>query len=144
MKFAYAFQKIVDLKSSEKTQAVWGLSSAIGRLQEEENKLEALETKQADVHKQLADMSQRRAKASELLVFQQYLDHLERRINHQTQQVAIARNQVDKQQAILAEKVKEEKVWLKAREKAYLQFNAEMLKQEQEQLDEVAVTRYKR
>ena len=41
-KFRYAYQKIADLKTSEKTQAEWLLSSAVGKLHTEEDSLNRL------------------------------------------------------------------------------------------------------
>ena len=41
-KFRYAYQKIVDLKTSEKTQAEWLLSTAVGKLHTEEDSLNRL------------------------------------------------------------------------------------------------------
>ena len=38
-KFRYAYQKIADLKTSEKTQAEWLLSTAVGMLHTEEDSL---------------------------------------------------------------------------------------------------------
>lgn len=36
MRFHYTFQKVVDLKGNEKTQAEWMLSTALGELQAQE------------------------------------------------------------------------------------------------------------
>ncbi|MGV2795025.1 flagellar export protein FliJ, partial [Clostridium perfringens] len=36
MRFRYVYQKVVDLKSNEKTQAEWMLSAAVGILQAEQ------------------------------------------------------------------------------------------------------------
>lgn len=42
MRFHYTFQKVVDLKGNEKTQAEWMLSSALGELQAQEKSLDEL------------------------------------------------------------------------------------------------------
>ncbi|GJM75556.1 hypothetical protein HMSSN036_77720 [Paenibacillus macerans] len=47
MKFRYVYQKVLDLKSNEKTQAEWMLSAAVGELQSEQRSLEQLFEEQA-------------------------------------------------------------------------------------------------
>jgi hypothetical protein len=79
MRFRYSFQKIVDLKANEKTQAEWVLSGAVGRLREEEESLSTLYVEKNQIETQLSSASQMTT-ASELMVYQNYLDHLDNRI----------------------------------------------------------------
>lgn len=141
MRFRYAFQKIVDLKSNEKTQAEWVLSSAVGQLKQEEETLKSLQSEKEDVHRLLCSSASVSITASQLMLYQHYLDHLDQRIVSKTVDVRTAqRNVADKQERLTAKMV-EEKVWNKARERAYRNYAAHMLKKEQETLDEMAVTR---
>ncbi|MFM9327113.1 flagellar export protein FliJ [Paenibacillus mesotrionivorans] len=142
MRFKYTFQKIVDLKSNEKTQAEWVLSGAIGHLREEEESLSTLFSEKNSVETELVSAAQHTT-ASELMNYQYYLDHLNNRIRCKTADVRLAEKDVVEKRGILSSKMVEEKVWDQARNKAYLLHQATVLKKEQEVLDEMATMRHK-
>lgn len=142
MKFRYSFQKIVDLKSNEKTQAEWVLSGAVGRLREEEESLSTLFSEQSQVESQLGTAASRTT-ASELMVYQHYLDHLNERIKLKTADVRKAETKVIEKRSILSSKMVEEKVWDNARTKAFMLHQSLELKKEQDALDEMATNRHK-
>ncbi|WP_040948672.1 flagellar export protein FliJ [Gorillibacterium massiliense] len=144
MAFRYSFQKIVDLKSNEKTQAEWVLSAAFGKLRQEENSLTLLEEEQHQLQSTLAKATEERTTISELTLYQTFINHVDREIRGKKDDIRQAMHEVDKSQLVLTEKLRQEKVWHKAREKAHKDFTAVVLKKEQETLDELAVTRYKR
>lgn len=142
MRFKYTFQKIVDLKSNEKTQAEWVLSGAIGHLREEEENLSTLFSEKSSVETELVSTA-RQTTASELMGYQYYLDHLNNRIRSKTADVRLAEKNVVEKRGILSSKMVEEKVWDQARNKAYLLHQATALKKEQDVLDEMATMRHK-
>ncbi|WP_438432443.1 flagellar export protein FliJ [Gorillibacterium sp. sgz500922] len=144
MNFRYAFQKIVDLKSNEKTQAEWLLSSAVTQLREEESSLSELRIERQGIENLLVDASAASTTVSELMLFQNYLTHMDRRIDAKLSDVLNAEEQVTTSRHHLSEKAKEEKVWFRARDKARDLFLADSLKKEQDALDEMAITRFKR
>jgi len=142
MKFQYAFQKIVDLKTNEKTQAEWMLSSAIGRLQEEKKSLEELLESRERTAKQLQEAAERRAPVSKIREFQMYAEYLEHRIARKYSDVKQADSNVQIKKQQLSHKMLDEKVWLKARDKAKSSFQQNMLLREQNELDEMATVRF--
>lgn len=142
--FQYSFQKIVDLKSNEKTQAEWMLSAAFGKLREEESSLTLLEQEKREVQESLSEATEQPTTVSELTLYQAYLSHIENRIHSKHRDVQTAQEAVNERQSLLTEKMKQEKVWFMARDKAHRVFTAAQLKKEQESLDEMAVTRFKR
>lgn len=144
MRFRYSFQKIVDLKSTEKTQAEWMLSTAVGKLHQEESFLSELQTEKMSVQQGLAQTSANPTPVSELILFQSYLEHIDHRITNKSEDVRVAQRNVVAGQEQLTAKMLEEKVWSKAREKAKMNFTAMVLKKEQEELDELATVRHKR
>ncbi|BFH63866.1 MULTISPECIES: flagellar export protein FliJ [Paenibacillus] len=142
MRFQYAFQKIVDLKGNEKTQAEWMLSSAIGRLQEEKKSLgELLENKERMVN-QLQEAAERKAPVAKIQEFQMYVQHLEQCIEKKHSDVKKADVNVQMKKTQLSHKMLDEKVWLKARDKAKSSFQQSMLLKEQNELDEMATVRF--
>lgn len=142
MRFKYTFQKIVDLKSNEKTQAEWVLSGAIGHLREEEESLSTLFSEKSSIETELISAAEHTT-ASALMNYQYYLEHLNHRIRNKTVDVRMAEKNVVEKRGILSSKMVEEKVWDQARNKAYLLHQAMVLKKEQEVLDEMATMRYK-
>lgn len=143
MRFRYAFQKIVDLKASEKTQAEWVLTQAIGKLRAEQTTLSELHSTKDELQEKLCQASAGTATISELKLLQSFVDHIDTRIHHKHRDVQEAENEVQLKQSDLNGKAMEEKVWSKARERAYVKFQAQVLKKEQERLDEMATNRYR-
>lgn len=142
MRFQYAFQKIVDLKSNERTQAEWMLSSAIGRLQAEEKSLDELIISRESMAKQLQESAEQRASVSMILGIQNYVQHLDLCIEKKYSDVHKASVKVQMEKNHLSTKMLDEKVWLKARDKAKSSFQHKALLQEQGELDEMATVRF--
>ncbi|MEW9697721.1 flagellar export protein FliJ [Paenibacillus sp. SI8] len=144
MKFRYSFQQIVDLKNNERTQAEWILSEAIGHLRKEETNLHGLFEEKENLHTQMSDASGNSVTISEMLLLQNYMNHLDQQIVRKHHDVQKAQHVVDKKQEHLSERMIDEKVWTKARERAYHQFQTFVAKKEQDALDEMATNRFKR
>ncbi|GIP27381.1 hypothetical protein J23TS9_25110 [Paenibacillus sp. J23TS9] len=142
MKFQYAFQKIVDLKSNEKTQAEWMLSSAIGRLQAEEKSLGELMDNRERMANELQEAAEQKVPVSKIREFQMYVEHLEQCIEKKHTDVQHANVNVEMKKDQLSHKVLDEKVWLKAKDKAKDSFQQSMLLREQNELDEMATVRF--
>jgi flagellar protein FliJ len=141
--FRYPLQKIVDLKSNEKTQAEWILSHAMGILQEEEHSLNSLHTEKDDIHANLTSAMGTRANISQLRTFQNYMNHLDHCITKKIVDVEHAEQNVIHKKGHLSAKTIDEKVWSKAKDKAKQIFEAIERTKEQQILDEMATTRHK-
>ncbi|MNH99265.1 flagellar biosynthesis chaperone [compost metagenome] len=144
MRFRYSFQKIVDLKNNERTQAEWILSDAIVHLRNEETHLSTLSDSKNEILTELATQSKSRTTISQMMLLQSYSDHLEQQIVKKYEDIQVAQNVVVHKRERLSEKMLDEKVWSKAREKAFHKYRALVGKKEQETLDEMATNRYKR
>lgn len=142
MKFRYVYQKVVDLKSNEKTQAEWMLSAAVGELQSEQRSLDQLFEEQSRIASEIQTEMLHRAPMIKLQELQWYLDSLEQSIARKIGDVKRAEQNVENKKEILSGKMLDEKVWLKAKEKARDRFQHEMLLREQNELDEMATVRF--
>lgn len=142
MKFRYHFQKVVDLKSNEKTQAEWMLSTAIGKLQTEEEHLLQLINDRNNLMNIIQAATENSASVSSLQEMQRYVHHLDECISRKNSDVEHAQVNVQRNQSFLNGKVIDEKVWLGARDKAKGRFQQEMLLREQNDLDEMATVRF--
>ncbi|MEK3882138.1 flagellar export protein FliJ [Paenibacillus sp. PL2-23] len=140
--FHYSFQKIVDLKTSEKTQAEWVLSTALSSLQEEEKSLHELREIKSDWENKLQEASQTGMPLSDLRLIGDYIDHLQLRIEQKLKDVWQAERKVEQNRSKLADKMKDEKVWLKAKDHALDRFKQALQLKEQNELDEMATVRF--
>jgi len=140
--FRYPYQKIVDLKTSEKTQAEWMLSAAIGRLQAEEMSLADLEAEKTVWLERFHSAAVEIIPLAELVLIQDYLGYLETCIARKLDEVRLAKTDVELKQHRLQGRMMDEKVWLKAKEKALVRFRHAMAIKEQNELDEIATSRF--
>ena len=72
-----------------------------------------------------------------------YLDRLSMEMDSQKQRVAKAKKQFDRKRRELLEIVKKRKTLERLKEKGFVTYQQEMLKKEQNLMDEVAATRYR-
>jgi flagellar FliJ protein len=142
MRFQYAYQKIVDLKTNEKTQAEWLLSTAVGHLQSEQDSLNKLYEDKRATFSVIETEMVNSASVVKLQELQLYMDSLEQRIGMKLKDVHRAENNVDNKKLFLNSKMLDEKVWLKAKEKEQHKFKHEMALREQNELDEMATVRF--
>lgn len=142
MKFNYHFQKVVDLKGNEKTQAEWMLSSAIGELQAQEKSLVELREQRNETLIQMQAAAEQRAPMAKIREMQDYVDFLDNCIARKLGEISLAHEEVVRKQDTLNEKAMDEKVWLKAREKALNLFQHNLNSREQNELDEMATVRF--
>ncbi|MFF2482650.1 flagellar export protein FliJ [Paenibacillus sp. NPDC058071] len=140
--FRYSYQKIVDLKTSEKTQAEWLLSSAIGVLQAEELTLSELRGKREEWELKQLGASEQAVSLAELQIMQHYIDYLDACIERKLGDIRRAQHKVDQNRSLLADRMKDEKVWMKAKEHAHDRFRQVMQHREQNELDEMATVRF--
>ncbi|WP_240941606.1 flagellar export protein FliJ [Paenibacillus sp. HB172176] len=141
--FQYSFQKVVDLKKSQKTQAEWLLSNALSLLSAQEASLNELQQAKADWEAKLQSASAEGVPLSEIVIIREYLDHVQACIEKKLLQVEHAQHAVEQSRSRLSDKMKDEKVWLKAKDNAFHTYRQEMSIKEQNELDEMATVRFK-
>ncbi|ASA22261.1 flagellar export protein FliJ [Paenibacillus donghaensis] len=142
MRFHYTFQKVVDLKGNEKTQAEWMLSGALVELQAQERSLEELTSQRQMTMEALQAAAEHRTPLSKIREMQEYVDFLDICIARKHMDISRAQQEVQIKQDQLSTKVLDEKVWLKAKDKAQTLFQQNMILREQNELDEMATVRF--
>lgn len=144
MGFRYPLQKIVDLKANERTQAEWHLSEAVRQLSEREEELCRLVEERGRWGDELHRASEKSVPAVELQLMQQHLQYLDRRIEIKMREAEQARGRVNNRKRKLKNKMVDEKVWVSAKEKAFVRYMSDMQKKEQSELDDMTSTRFVR
>ena len=141
-KYRYAYQKIVDLKSSEKTQAEWLLAEAVGKLDQEERTLARLQEERSAWLDRMQTEAEDGASLAEIQMMQAYVEYLDAAIRKQQENVRRALAEKERCRAVLADRMIDEKVWLKAKERDFLHFRLAQQRSEQNELDEIASVRF--
>ena len=140
--FKYTFQKIVDLKESEKTQAEWMLSEAFATLNKLKEQLSLLHQEQEHWEQKLEQSVIVPTTMQEVLTIQHYIDFYKQAIIDKNVEIKDATYRVEVRRAELASKMKEEKVWIKAKENEHTKFKYHIQLKEQNELDEMASIRF--
>jgi flagellar FliJ protein len=141
MAFRFPLQKVVDLKSNQKAQAEWGLAKALARAREEEKALRELERNRQSLRDRLDESARKPVCAGELAEIERCIRLLDDRILSKRADLERALKAVDASRQHLVERTLDEKVWLRARERALERYRAFMLKKEQQEIDEIALLR---
>jgi flagellar FliJ protein len=142
VRFHYTFQKVVDLKGNEKTQAEWMLSSALGELQAQERSLDDLTVQRIAMIQSLQHAAEQKTPMAKIREMQEYVDYLDKSIARKHMDISMAHQEVQCKQDQLSTRVLDEKVWLKAKDKAQTLFQQSMILREQNELDEMATVRF--
>lgn len=142
MRFHYTFQKVVDLKGNEKTQAEWILSSALVELQAQEKSLDELTAQRNAIIISLQSAAEQKTPMAKIMEMQEYVNYLDTCIARKNKDISHAHQEVQNKQETLSTKVLDEKVWLKAKDKAQTLFQQSMNLREQNEMDEMATVRF--
>lgn len=118
------------------------LSSAIGELQTQEKDMVELMEQRNGTLVALQDAAERRTPMAAILEMQEYVDYLDNCIARKQAEISRAHEEVTMKQENLNSKALDEKVWLKARDKALGIFKQNMNLREQNELDEMATVRF--
>lgn len=141
MRFQFPLQRVLDVKEKEKQQAQQELGTSLKKQHEAETNMMLLNQKREDVQ---ASMLQQNSgwKASRLHEYQNYITYLDQQMVSLQSTLVQTKIEVEKKQGILVEKSKEERVWQGWKQELFQRHQQEVLKKEQEMLDEMASVRY--
>jgi len=141
MKFRYPFQKVLDVKAKEKKNTESMLAQALAEVVKAEQALAQLEAERARTLARVNEEAQRGQKMAELIAGQEYVRCLDGAIRQTAFRLSEAERRAEEIRALLLERTVEEKVWLKAREKAFEDFKVQESRIHQHELDEIATNR---
>lgn len=138
-RFEFSLQKVLDYRQRREEQAIRAFAEAQAQLMHEQAVLHRLLIEREECLRR----SHRRERLTvELLdVEQTYLSALEERIETQRERVAEAERMVEQRREGLIEAQRERKALERLREKHYEQWRQEMLRAEQNTLDDLATVR---
>lgn len=141
MKFIYSFQKVLDVKTIEKKQAESMLAEAVGAAAAAERELSEWMVAKHRMQQQLSEDTQRGRPMAGLIEGQQYVEFIDARIQAAKRSLHQAEKRASELRDALVDRTVDEKVWLKAKDKAFDAFRAKVERTAQHELDEIATMR---
>ncbi|MFK9090585.1 flagellar export protein FliJ [Bacillus salipaludis] len=142
MKFAFSFQKVLDVKEKEQEMAKQEYGSTKLRQLELAEQIEGLELVKENVFKQYNDIDRKTVK--EILELQLEIDHISHRMKMLEDQSHQIHQEVEQKHQVLIQKNQETKMWNQWKTKSMEAFQKQLDRSEQAMLDEMAVIRYTR
>lgn len=136
-RFRYSLQSVLNIKEKMETQAKQEFSAAKLRLDEENDKLEALYRRKSDYEKEAQKLLCGKLNVQDIEDNKNALLMMEQYIAEQKFQVKKAEEQLEQAREALSEVMKERKMHESLREKAFEDFLQEENKQESKAVDEL-------
>lgn len=106
------------------------------------DKLESLIQYMEDLHRMLRQKNRSSLSVQEVIAVKEYQGVLKERISDQKKVVKQAESELEEAQQVLLEIMKERKTLDRLREREYFEYLCEVMRQEQNQIDEVAIAQY--
>lgn len=119
------------------------LSDFKNQLVQHEQKLHQLKQDWRKYSRELSQQQQKGGTVSGLIMYFKYLDRLSMDIDNQKRLIAKAKKQFDRKRRELIEIVKKRKTLDRLKEKGFLTYQREMMRKDQNLMDEAAATRYR-
>lgn len=144
MRFHYPLQKIVDLRTNQRTQAEWVLSEAMNLFQQEQETQQRLYEQLEGIQHEMDQVIKEASSISKIQLLQENIIFLQNQLVEQQERVKMSEQLIGKSQQNLTNKMQDEKVWTTTKDKAHVRFVSNLLKKEQQEMDEMAGMRHLR
>ena len=141
-KFVYRMQNILDVKQKQETQAKSAFAVARLKLNEEEEKLEALFAKKRELEDELRKLSVGTICVADIVFCKNSIEYTKNQMKRQLVEVKVASKNLEATQRQLSLVVQDRKVHEKLKEKAFEDFLVELNDQEKKEIDELVSFRF--
>lgn len=141
-KFIYKMANVLDIKLKMEDQAKSAFAEAMGRLNEEEAKLQLLGDRLAFYENQGREFRRDTVDVANLRDNKKALDNIKGQISMQEDRVASARRGVERARLKLTEAMQERQTHEKLRENAFEEFKREINAAESKEVDELVSYRF--
>ncbi|MFK3961011.1 flagellar export protein FliJ [Pseudalkalibacillus hwajinpoensis] len=140
-RFQFPFQRILDVKENEKSQAQLEMAESLKVQVDLERSVSSLEQQIYAMRLRLEQRQLDGLSITDLLKEEEHIAYLERQLQQKKNELMQAENQVSEQKDTLASKVKEEKTWQSIKETRKEEFQRDMQILEQNELDDLTTVR---
>lgn len=142
MNYHFRYQKILDVKENEKKKSTKAYEESVEQFTKVANKLYESLKKKEELTKLQQEKLTKGISVHEMKHYQQFVQNLEKTIEHYQQLVIFTRNNMNEKHAILMEKHMEVKKYEKMKEKEYKRFLDQEKKAERNLMDELSMNMY--
>ncbi|WLR61838.1 flagellar export protein FliJ [Guptibacillus hwajinpoensis] len=139
--FQFPFQRILDVKENEKSQAQLDMAESLKAQVDIERSMRDLEKAVLSTRQRLEERQQEGVSIIDLLKEEEHISYLEGQLKQKRNQLIQVEHQVSEQQDTLASKVREEKTWQSIKETRKEEFYHDMKMIEQNELDDLNTVR---
>lgn len=144
MKFKFPLQKVLEHRKIKENLAQKDFQEVVTLLNEEQARLEAMTGQVQNAHQQAGSLSQMGgAQGPALSQIHEFLKGQEVRIQRQRQKVQEIEKLVESKREILRQAALEYKIMEKMRENKFEEYRAERLSNDQKEMDEQSILRFK-
>ena len=137
-------QSVLNVRQMKEEKCEKEFSKAIMELEKERNNLKELENRLREKQLELRAVSQNPFSADQILLFEHFLEKLERDVAKQVSRIEKISTVVENKRLKLIEATKDTKIIDKLKDKEYKRHTNDANMQERTALDEIAITRYLR
>ncbi|UOF00864.1 flagellar export protein FliJ [Bdellovibrio reynosensis] len=144
MKFQFPLQKVLEHRKIKENLAQKDFQEAMTLMNQETDKLDQMEQQKTNAHEQAGLLSQQGgAQGPALSQIHEFLKGQEIRIHRQKQKIQEIEKLVEAKREILRQAAQEYKIMDKMRENKFQEYRLERLAQDQKDMDEQSILRFK-
>ncbi|MEK3645264.1 flagellar export protein FliJ [Aeribacillus sp. FSL M8-0235] len=142
MTYHFRYQKILDVKENEKRKSSKEYEDSVENFKKVATKLYTFLKQKEEFVKLQEEKLNKGMSVQEIKQYQQFVQNLERTIEHYQQLVIYSRNAMNEKQSILMQKHIEVKQYEKIKEKDYKKFMEIRKREEGKMMDEISIITY--
>ncbi|MDR9791888.1 flagellar export protein FliJ [Aeribacillus pallidus] len=142
MTYHFRYQKILDVKENEKQKSSKEYEDSVENFKKVATKLYKFLKQKEEFEKLQEEKLNKGMSVQEIKQYQQFVQNLEKTIEHYQQLVIYSRNAMDEKQSILMQKHIEVKQYEKIKEKDYKKFLELRKREEGKMMDEISIITY--
>lgn len=144
MKFKFSLQKVLENRKIKENLAQKDFQEALLLLNEETTRFQDMEKARTEAHNQAGQLSQQGgAQGPALVQIHEFIKGQEIRLQRQKQKIQEIENLVEAKREILRQAALEYKIMEKMRENKFEEYRQERLAQDQKEMDEQSILRFK-
>lgn len=144
MRFKFPLQKVLDHRKIKETLAKKDFQEAMALLNEQTSRVESLEQQKKEAHIKAGQLAAQGGSAGPALVqIFEFIKGQEILIQRQKQKIQETEKLVEAKREILRQTTQEYKIMVRTREKQFEEYKLERLAQDQKEMDEQTILRFK-
>jgi flagellar FliJ protein len=143
MRFTFPFETLLNMKKNLEELSQMRLAKKVNQLREQEEAIQRILDERVIQDRVLKEKSEQGMKASEYLVYKTYQEDCVRDLQLKRAARRQTKKEIEAEQKILIQLMKERKMFEKLKEKQWKKFQSQTERLDQKNSDEMVITRYR-